>query len=79
MTDAEATKVRRTVGLLRDERDELRTAITQARAMESIGRKLGDDLIAACRELVAAWHARSNNERRMRRAVHDIEQLVGRP
>ena len=61
------------------ERDEVRTAIAQSHATESIGRKLGDDLIDACRELVGAWHARSNNERRMRQAVHRIEDLVGRP
>jgi hypothetical protein len=61
------------------ERDEVRTAIAQSHATESIGRKLGDDLIDACRELVGAWHERSNNERRMAKAVKQLEDLVGKP
>jgi hypothetical protein len=61
------------------ERDEVRTAIAKSSAQESIGRRLGDDLIDACRELVGAWYERRNNERRMRQAAHRIEDLVGRP
>jgi ribosomal protein S7 len=61
------------------ERDEVRTAIAQSHATESIGRKLGDDLIDASREVVAAWHERSNSEHRMAKAVKQLEDLVGKP
>ena len=61
------------------ERDEVRTAIAQSHATESIGRKLGDDLIDASREVVAAWHERSNSEHRMAKALKQLEELVGKP
>jgi hypothetical protein len=61
------------------ERDEMRTALARSRATESIGRKLGDELIAGAREVVAAWHERRNTEARMIRAIERLEQLVGRP
>jgi uncharacterized protein len=81
VTGAEATRVRRAVGLLREERDELRTAITQSHALESIGRKLGDELITAGREAVAAWYMPDPNEQRFRLwlAIKELERLVGRP
>jgi hypothetical protein len=61
------------------ERDEVRTAIAKSSVSESISRKLGDDLIDACRELVGAWYERSNSEYRMAKAVNKIEELVGKP
>jgi hypothetical protein len=78
MTGAEASRVRRAVGSLQQERDELRTALAQSHATESIGRKLGDDLIDAGREVVAAWHERRNSEGRVDRAIRRLEDLVGR-
>jgi hypothetical protein len=47
----------------------------------SIGRRLGDELIAAGREVVDAWHtARQWNMRevRMQVAIEQLERLVGR-
>jgi hypothetical protein len=61
------------------ERDEVRSAIARSATTESISRRLGDDLIDACRELVGAWYARENDEGQVRKAVHRIEDLVGRP
>jgi uncharacterized protein (DUF2336 family) len=61
------------------ERDEVRTALAQSHATESIGRRLGDDLIDASREVVAAWHARSNSEKRITKAIERLEELVGKP
>jgi hypothetical protein len=75
MTPAEQEHLRRRAM----ERDEVRSAIARSTSAESISRRLGDDLIDACRELVGAWHERRNNERRMRQAVIRIEDLVGRP
>jgi ribosomal protein S7 len=61
------------------ERAEIRTAIATSSARETIGRRLGDELIAAAREAVVAWHERRNSEQRMARAVARLEELVGRP
>jgi ribosomal protein S7 len=61
------------------ERDEVRAAITRSGATESIGRKLGDELITASREAIAAWHERRNSEHRMAKAIARLEELVGKP
>jgi hypothetical protein len=57
------------------ERDEVRTALAQSHATESIGRKLGDDLIDASRQVISAWHQRRN----IGRAIRRLEELVGKP
>jgi ribosomal protein S7 len=80
MNDEDEDRQRITTAIRRQrERDEVRTAIAQSHATESIGRKLGDDLIDASREVVAAWHERSNSEHRMAKAVKQLEDLVGKP
>ena len=61
------------------ERDEVRSALAQLHATESIGRKLGDELITASREAIAAWHERRNSEDRMQHAIERLEELVGKP
>jgi len=61
------------------ERAEIREAIAQSTVVGSISRKLGDELIAASREVVLAWYQRSNGEVRLRTAVTKLEELVGRP
>jgi uncharacterized protein (DUF2336 family) len=61
------------------ERDEVRTALAQSHATETIGRKLGDELITASREAIAAWHERNNSEARMGKAIERLEELVGKP
>jgi ribosomal protein S7 len=61
------------------ERDEMRMALARASATESISRKLGDELIDAARETVAAWHERRNTEDRMTRAIERLTELVGKP
>jgi hypothetical protein len=49
----------------------------------SIGRRLGDELIAAGREVVDAWYTarqhRNMRAVRMRAAIEQLERLVGRP
>jgi hypothetical protein len=49
----------------------------------SIGRRLGDELIAASREVVDAWYTarqrRNMRAVRMRVAIEQLERLVGRP
>jgi hypothetical protein len=49
----------------------------------SISRRLGDELIAASREVVDAWHTarhrRNMRAVRMRVAIEQLERLVGRP
>ena len=61
------------------ERDDVRMAIAQLKLTESIGRKLGDELITASREAIAAWHERRNSEDRMQHAIERLEELVGKP
>jgi hypothetical protein len=61
------------------ERDMIRSALAQATVHGSISRKLGDELIDAGREVVAAWHARQNSQERLFRAINKLERLVGRP
>lgn len=65
----------------RMERDEVRTAIARSSSTETIGRRLGDDLIAAGREVVAAYYAPFSSGRaaRLCNAIVKLERLVGRP
>lgn len=61
------------------ERGLIREAMTASAATETIGRRLGDELIAASREAIAAWHERRNSEDRMAQAISKLEELVGKP
>lgn len=66
------------------ERNEIRDAIARSSATESIGRKLGDELIAAARETVRQWEVlainpRNNRFRGLGYAIRHLERLVGRP
>ena len=74
MTDDPALDRRRQI-----ERAEIRTAVARSSATETIGRKLGDELIAASRETIRAWHERRNSEDRMAKAIKRLEELVGKP
>jgi ribosomal protein S7 len=78
MTDAERDHMRTAVsrGM---ERGLIREAMTASAATETIGRRLGDELITASREAIAAWHERRNSENRMAQAIAELERLVGRP
>jgi hypothetical protein len=78
MTDAEREHMRTAVsrGI---ERGLIREAMTGSAATETIGRKLGDELITASREVVTAWHERRNSEDRMAQAIAELERLVGKP
>lgn len=59
----------------------IREAMAASAATETIGRRLGDDLIAASREAVAAYYAPFSSARavRLRDAIVKLERLVGRP
>jgi ribosomal protein S7 len=57
----------------------LREALTKAAATESVSRKLGDELIEAAREVIAAIHKRDMAEIELRRAVSQLVRLVGEP
>lgn len=86
--DRLATAVRR-----QREKAEIREALTASAASETIGRRLGDELISASRETIAAWRARDNPEAipkpsrrwvevdlpRVERTIRRLEELVGRP
>lgn len=61
------------------ERAEIREAVAISAARASIDRMLGEELIAAGRELVAAWDDRSNSQTRIRAAVERLRDLVGAP
>ena len=74
MTDDQRRALRTAV-----ERAEVRTAVARSTATESISRKLGDELIAASRETIIAWHERRNSEHRMAKAIKRLEELVGKP
>jgi hypothetical protein len=78
MTDAERRHLRTAVsrGL---ERGEIREALAASAATETIGRKLGDELISLGREILTAWYARQNSQERLSRAMQRLEELVGRP
>jgi ribosomal protein S7 len=78
MTDAERDHMR-TVVSRGIERGLIREAMTASAATETIGRKLGDELITASREVVTAWHERRNSEDRMAQAIAELERLVGKP
>jgi len=57
---------------------EIREAIAGSAITGTISRKLGDELIDASREAVAAWYERKNSIDRMSRAIANLERLVGR-
>jgi hypothetical protein len=57
----------------------VREALAHHAVTESIGRRLGDDLISAARELISAWHQRANCDRRIVAAITKLEKLVGGP
>lgn len=61
------------------ERAEIREALQMSAARSSIDRMLGEELIAAGREVVAAWDDRSNSQTRIRAAVERLRELVGAP
>jgi hypothetical protein len=73
------------------ERREVREALAASTATEAIGRRLGDELISAARELIDAWHAPIESvapmarrfievdRLRIERAVARLIDLVGRP
>lgn len=78
MTSAGRQKLHKAINRSR-ERAEIREAITASAVQTSIDRMLGDELIAASREVVAAWHERRNSEERMAEAIAKLEELVGTP
>lgn len=59
----------------------LAEAATKSCALESIDRRLGNELIAASREVLAAYHAGGipKTSQRFRLAMVRLEELVGRP
>lgn len=59
------------------ERAEIREALQHAHALDSIDRKLGQELITAAREVVIAWEASEGTRQRMMVAVARLRQLVG--
>jgi len=67
------------------ERAEIREALTLSEARASIDRLLGEELIAAAREAVAAWRAfgrlpaTADDYPRVQRAIKRLEELVGKP
>jgi hypothetical protein len=66
------------------ERAQLAEAVHHVRVRESIGRRLGDELIGAAREAVAAYYAQRRiwglpQNYRLRQAILELEKLVGRP
>ena len=68
---------------LRDRLNPERAMLDEVSLDVSISRRLGDELIAAGREVVDAWHAarqhRDMRSVRMRVAIEQLERLVGRP
>jgi hypothetical protein len=75
------------------ERAEIREAIAAGAVVETIGRKLGDELISASRETISAWRIRDDPKQihpgsrrwvevdlpRIEQAIRKLEELVGRP
>ena len=59
------------------ERVLIREALAVSATSESIGRKLGDELIAAARAVVAARRESTYAQRRLDRAIHRLAELVG--
>jgi hypothetical protein len=59
----------------------LAEAATTWAATESIDRKLGEELIAASREVVRCWYRtqRSELNRPLGEAIRRLQMLVGRP
>lgn len=78
MTGDERQHLRTLVSRQR-ERAEIREALAARAATESISKRLGDELIAVGREIVAAWHERQNSQLRLTAAIERLEELVGRP
>lgn len=60
------------------ERAEIRTAIAKAAVGATVSLELGNELIAASREVVAAYYERENTYRRFTLAIARLEELVGR-
>jgi hypothetical protein len=58
-----------------------RGMIREAIATRSIERRLGDELITAGRDVVAAWYVPdfAPRHKALRRAIARLEELVGRP
>jgi hypothetical protein len=59
-------------------------AIAKSSAQESIGRRLGDELIVAAREAISEFQrlrieTRSNRFRGLAMAIRKLETLVGKP
>jgi hypothetical protein len=77
MTQDERQHLRTLVSRQR-ERAEIREALQVSAARSSIDLALGNELIAAGREVVRAWRERRNSEDHMAAAVDKLEQLVGR-
>jgi hypothetical protein len=61
------------------ERALIREAIAASASTETIGRRLGDELITAARDAILIWHERRNSEERLAQAIARLEELVGRP
>jgi ribosomal protein S7 len=78
MTSTERQQLHNAMSRAR-ERGEIREALASSAATETIGRRLGDELITASREAIAAWHERRNSEHRMAQAISKLEELVGKP
>ena len=78
MTAVERQHLRTLVSRQR-ERAEIREALAMSHARSSIDRMLGEELIAAGREVVTAWHERRNSEHRVAAAIARLEELVGKP
>ena len=78
MTSGEREHLRTLVSRQR-ERAEIREALAFSTAKSSIDRMLGEELIAATREVIAAYRARLRTNNRMSAAIARLEELVGQP
>jgi hypothetical protein len=58
-----------------EERALIREAVAKSSATENVGRELTEEVIAASRAVVEAWHS----TRRLGWAIAELEKLVGRP
>ena len=76
MTQDERQHLRMIVSRQR-ERAEIREAIALSNARASIDRMLGEELIAAGREVASAWRERRNSLDRLNSAIAKLEKLVG--
>jgi chaperonin cofactor prefoldin len=64
---------------MQTERELVREALSNSAATEDIARRMGDELIAASREVVRAYRELKSAEERMVSAVAALEKLVGGP